>query len=411
MAKRVMFYCQHILGMGHLVRSTAIVTALANDFEVLFVLGGVTPQGFSTPKGVTVIQLPTITSDSNFSQLQTCDDAEDLERIKQIRREILLCAFEAHRPDILITELFPFGRKQFSFELLPLLDFARRQTSSGGTMIVCSLRDILVTRKDQPEYEDRVCQIANRYYDLILVHGDPNLQHLGETFLRSSDLVCPVRYTGYVVQQQPVQLVTTVPAPQPNAARTIVVSNGGGQPLSGHLFLENCLHAAQQLQSVLPLQFHFFAGPFMEEQAFQRLQRLASDIHSVTFTRYTPNLAACLKQADLSISMAGYNTMMDILSTGVRALVSPFTGGGDQEQTVRAQKMAEKGVLNILTPEDLDPPKLATAILAALNREPVRIAFNDQGASNSNRILCEYLASRNSTCSNVELELAPTAQA
>ncbi len=262
-------------------------------------------------------------------------------------------------------------------------------------MVGCSLRDILVTRKDQPEYEERVCKTVNRFYDLILVHGDPKLQQLGETFRRSSDLLCPVRYTGYVVQQQPKAIETTATIRSRNDLPTIVVSNGGGQPVSGHLFLENCLLAAEILQTILPLRFEFFAGPFMEEQAFQRLEHIASRIPSVDFARYTPNLSARMRCADLSISMAGYNTVMDILSTGVRALVSPFVGGGDQEQTVRAQKMAEMGVLTVLTQEELDPSRLVDAILGALRREAVRIEFNDQGAKNSNRILCEQLTEWN----------------
>ena len=411
MAKRVMFYCQHILGMGHLVRSSEIVRSLTHDFDILFVLGGVIPQGFQAPEGVTIMQLPAIKTDSNFSHLQTCDPTEDLEQNKQSRREMLLNAFNDYQPDILITELFPFGRKQFSFELLPLLELAHQQTSRRRAMVVCSLRDILVTRKDQNDYEERVCKTVNKFYDLILVHGDPNLQQLGESFLRTSDLLCTVYYTGYVVRQQSEGVRTESSTQQKNTLPTIVVSNGGGQPVSGHVFLENCLRAAEILQSIRPLQFHFFAGPFMDEHAFQRLSSLANQIPSVTFTRYTPNLAASLALADLSISMAGYNTIMDILSTGVRALVSPFVGGGDQEQTARAEKMAQMGVLNVLTQDQLEPPQFAAAILEALQREPVRVPFNDQGAANSNRFLREHFTTWNPPCTAEDLELETAAQA
>ena len=392
MTKRVMFYCQHILGMGHLVRSTEIVRVLARNFDVLFVLGGEIPLGFHTPEGIQIVQLPPIKSDADFTQLQACVTTENLERTKQMRCQMLLAAFDAHQPDILVTELFPFGRKQFSFELVPLLERAHQPTSKGRTMVVCSLRDILVTRKDQSEYEERVCATVNRYYDLILVHGDPHIQKLDETFHRTSDLRCPVRYTGYVVRPQPRGIESAANTLNKNVVPTIIVSNGGGQPTSGHHLLENCLHAAEILQPVLPLQFHFYAGPFMDDQVYQRLLHLASGISSVTFTRYTPSLPACLKHADLSISMAGYNTVMDILSSGVRALVSPFVGGGDQEQTVRANKMADIGVLQVLTKEQLEPPQLATIILEALQRQPVVIPFNDQGAANSSHILGEHLA-------------------
>ncbi len=411
MTKRVMFYCQHILGMGHLVRSTEIVRALAHDFEVLFVLGGEIPRGFRTPEDVQIVQLPPIRSDSDFMQLHACDAAETLEDTKQLRREMLLGAFDAHQPDILVTELFPFGRKQFSFELIPLLERAHAVTSGGRTMVVCSLRDVLVTRKDQQEYEERVCRTVNRYYDLILVHGDPGIQKLDETFHRAADLLCPIRYTGYVVQRQQENAEAAANALSKSAVPTIVVSNGGGQPASGHDLLESCLRAAEILQHVLPLQFEFYAGPFMDEQVYQRLLHLASGIPYVTFARFTPNLPACLRQADLSISMAGYNTVMDILSSGVRALVSPFVGGGDQEQTVRANKMADMGVLHVLTKEELEPSRLASVILEALQRQPVLVPFSDQGAVNSSRILREQLATWSPPGSYDHVEAETTARA
>lgn len=38
--KKLMFYCQHILGMGHLIRSMEIVRGLVEDFEICFINGG-----------------------------------------------------------------------------------------------------------------------------------------------------------------------------------------------------------------------------------------------------------------------------------------------------------------------------------------------------------------------------------
>ena len=92
--------------------------------------------------------------------------------------------------------------------------------------------------------------------------------------------------------------------------------------------------------------------------------------------------------------MAGYNTIMDILSTGVRALVYPFAGDGEQEQTVRASKLAQLGVLDVLNKQQLTPERLARQIQKTLRGSPVRIPFNDQGAANSSLLLREHLAER-----------------
>src|SRR5260370_1665093 len=93
---------------------------------------------------------------------------------KTLRRRVLVQGFADFQPDVMVTELFPFGRKQFRFELLPLLEHVREQ--SRRTMVVSSVRDILVTRKDQEEYEQTVCDLVNTFYDLILIHGDETLQ-------------------------------------------------------------------------------------------------------------------------------------------------------------------------------------------------------------------------------------------
>ena len=63
----------------------------------------------------------------------------------------------------------------------------------------------------------------------------------------------------------------------------------------------------------------------MPEAAYQRLETLARESANVKFNRFTTDLAGLLKRAELSVSMAGYNTMMDVLASGVRAMVYPVT--------------------------------------------------------------------------------------
>ena len=393
MGKRVMFYCQHVLGMGHLVRSAEIVRALARDFSVLFVTGGEIPKGFRFPRNIETIELIPLKSSPDFSDLLLCDPSWPMEETKAIRRELLLHAFDTFRPDVLVTELFPFGRKQFSFELLPLLKRARSRPSK--TMIVSSIRDVLVNRKDQAEFEHRVCGIVNDFYDLVLVHGDERFLTLKDTFSRADDLQCPVAYTGYVVQEAKTTTAECGAVPHEQRKKpTIVVSNGSGSCPSGHLLLESALRAASLLEQQIPHQFQVFAGPLIPESVYESLKEIAALSSNVTLTRYTPDLPAFLRRADLSISMAGYNTVMDILSAGVRSLVYPVTGNGDEEQSMRAGKLAKMGVLGVLEDDQLRPRKLAEEIQSALRSQPLRILFNKAGAANSSLLLQKYLAMR-----------------
>jgi predicted glycosyltransferase len=379
--------------MGHLVRSTEIVRALSKDFSVLFVTGGEIPRGFRFPKNIDTFELIPLKSSPDFSDLLLCDMSWDLEETKAIRRELLLRAFDKFQPDVLVTEFFPFGRKQFSFELLPLL--ARARARYPKTMIVSSIRDVLVNRTNQAEHDSRACGVANDFYDLVLVHGDERFQTLQETFSRANDLKCPVVYTGYVVQDSKVpRTERNTSSPETNPQPTIVVSNGSGKCSTGHRLLESTLRAAALLQDRIPHQFQVFAGPLIQDDAYERLKRIATGASNVTLDRYTQDLPGHLRRADLSISMAGYNTIMDILCAGVRSLVYPVTGNADDEQLIRAAKLASMRVLGILGDNQLRPEELAKEIQESLRSKPVRILFNNAGAINSSASIKKHLAMR-----------------
>ena len=393
MADRAALYCQHVLGIGHLVRSAEIVRELSHDFDVLLICGGEKPDGFRFPEreNIEILQLPPLKTSPDFSKLQVCESSWSLKETKNLRRAKLLQALAEFEPDVIVTELFPFGRKKFRFELLPLLEQVQQQ--SRRTLVVSSVRDILVTRKDQEEYEQQVCDLVNPYYDLILVHGDKNFIALEDTFFRLRDLRCPVVYTGYVVRHKQVSEADgcSLPPAERNQ-RLIVVSNGSGQYLTGQRLLESVLRAARLLQGRISHEFHVFAGPLMPEEAYTRLKKLACESSNVKLSRYTPNLGALLKQADLSVSMAGYNTIMDVLSSGVRAMVYPVTSNGDQEQIVRAKSLARVGVIDVIATEELSPEELARKLEQALRRTPISLTLNCDGASNSARILKSFLA-------------------
>lgn len=390
--KRVMFYCQHVLGMGHLVRSTEIVRALARNFSVLLVIGGKITRDFRFPANIELLQLPPLQTDPDFAGLQVCDSSLGLEETKELRCRQLLGAFDKFQPDALVTELFPFGRKQFSFELLPLLE--RSHNRAAKPLIISSIRDILVTKKDQAKHEQRVCRILNSFYDLVLVHGDANFQRLEETFTRVADLRCAVEYTGYVVQPKMAATAEALDL-KPSGRPAIVVSNGSGGCPGGQLLLESVLRAAPLLESSLPHEFHVFAGPLMPEGIYERLKGLTEPLRNVNLSRYTVDLPGCLRRAELSISMAGYNTVMDILSTGVRALVFPETANDDQEQSLRARKLAKLGVLGVLDQDHLMPEGLARKIQEGLRGKPSPLVLNVSGAENTSLVLERHLAARN----------------
>ncbi len=390
--KKLMFYCQHILGIGHLVRSMEIVRGLVADFEICFVNGGKAIAGFEIPAGVEVVNLPAIETDPEFENLSVVDDSRSLEEVQEFRKNQLLDIFNSFQPDVLMIELFPFGRRRFSFELVPLLDRVKAQGKK--TKVVCSLRDIVVTKQDRERHEEKICKLMNQYFDLLLIHGDRQFQPLEESFSRISDLNCPVHYTGYVVQSSPENPVLN---DEDKAALDcdkplILASIGGGR--FGHELLDSLVEAAQILQQIVPHQIQIFTGPFFPETKFAQMQLLVAAQPNINIQRYTPNLLTYMEKADMSISMGGYNTTMNILTTGVRAMMLPFVGNGDLEQTIRSQKLEELGILNVIHPADLEPRNFAKKIVECLMDTPNPVKLDLQGVEKTADFLKGLLAAQ-----------------
>ncbi len=388
--KRVLFYCQHLLGMGHLIRSLAILEKL-RDFEVRFINGGEVASDIEVPSFVQVVNLPPLHSKPDLKGLHTASDSASLDTVKEIRRRLLLDEFERFQPHALVIELFPFGRKQFAFELIPVL--ARNRLNGKPTTVVCSLRDILVSKSDPTRHEERCVRFVNRYFDAVLVHSDPTFQILDETFSRTADLECPIRYTGFVARE--------VGPAQPQAGEqasvgdpetpVILVSVGGGRV--GYELVASSIQASSILYAALPHRLLVFTGPYMPETHIASLEQLAAGRTHVILRRYTAEFPSLLEKADLSISMAGYNTCMDLLTTGVRALVLPFTAQGNDEQIMRAQKLERHGIVTVLDPVDLEPHTLAQKMASLLrsDRPDPTVGLDTNGAQQTADLIAKLL--------------------
>jgi predicted glycosyltransferase len=177
---KLLLYVQNLLGIGHLRRAAAISrAAVSGGFDVTFVSGGM-PVPDLNVGGARFHQLPPVrTVDDNFKVLVDSAGVEIDDAWKANRRDALLAVFDGVAPDILLTELFPFGRRQLRFELLPLLERARAAKSPPKA--VCSMRDILVT-KPRADRNLEIVETIEAFYDRILVHGDERVITLAQTF-------------------------------------------------------------------------------------------------------------------------------------------------------------------------------------------------------------------------------------
>ena len=123
---KIFFYVQHLLGIGHIKRATTLARAMSTTgFDVTLVSGG-RHVPVINEKGMKFIQLPALRSlDRTFKGLIDDEGKEISDQIREKRRNKLMDILDNILPDILIVEMFPFGRKMLEFEIIPLLDKAR----------------------------------------------------------------------------------------------------------------------------------------------------------------------------------------------------------------------------------------------------------------------------------------------
>jgi len=109
--------------------------------------------------------------------------------------------------------------------------------------------------------------------------------------------------------------------------------------------------------------------------------------------RSRSDFPALLRSSSLSVSQAGYNTLMEVLDARARAVVVPFSGAAETEQALRAGALAERGRVEVVTEEDLSPESLAAAVDRAMRRpapEELNIALN--GAQRSAALVSRWIA-------------------
>lgn len=372
--KKILFYCQYLAGMGHLVRSTEIIRSLVPHFQVCLVIGGEPIDQFNVPDGVEVVYLPALREEAG--ELIALN--QSIDSVKVRRRQRLLALFEQFQPDCVITECFPFSKVKMAFELLPLLERAK----AAQVKVVCSLRDLIMTQsmseKGLARKQSRILDQTRQFYDLVLCHCDRNLQSLESCFPSAHALTCEVFYTGYVAQS----LTHSSEQQQALQFPRIIASVGGGR--YGYSLLKAICEVGPLLHQAIPHRIYAFTGPFMPESEFEALQILATPQPNITLQRFTPNLMNYLYGADLSISLGGYNTTMNVLSTQVRSLIltSPSPDQAD-EQWLRASRLAQLGAVDVLSPDQLSPSALAHAVLQRLQTAKPSHALNLKGSENT----------------------------
>ena len=353
---RVLIHVQHLLGTGHLRRAAMLARACAGRGLAVTLASGGAPVEHLDVGAAELVQLPPMrAANERFSAL--FDDNGDAidERWKERRRDLLLDLLARLHPAAVVVESFPFGRRQLAYELLPLLAAAR----AGGATTVTSVRDVLTARK--PERTAEAAAWTRAHIDHVLVHGDKALIAFDESFPASAEIADRLCYTGYVAQPP------AVPGSAGSPGHDEVVVSAGGGAVGAAL-----LGAAREARALSVAAggrvWRLLAGANLDQAAFAALAAGAPD--GVVVERARADFPIILANCSVSVSQAGYNTVVEVLQARARAVLVPFARGGETEQALRAARLEALGRVACLDEATLTPGRLAAAVDSALAGPP-----------------------------------------
>lgn len=359
-APRVAFYSHDTMGLGHMRRNLLLAGELAEltpHPSTLLITGTREISRFTLPRGVDLLSLPALYKDASAQyHARTLNVA--LDDIIALRSAIIQGAVESFAPDVFIVDNVPRGALG---ELEPTLRMLRR---GGRTRCVLGLRDIL----DDPTHVraewNRAGNVATirQYYDAVWVYGDESVLDVAREYDLPADVRRRMHYTGYLDQRRRAPARGAAPGA---ATHDVVCLLGGGQdglPLA---------RAFLQANFPAPWEPLLVTGPMMSVAARTEVARLSALAPDKRIVEFVDDPAALMRDARAVITMGGYNTVCDVLSHGVRALVVPRVVPRT-EQLIRASRLAERGLLDMLHPDALSPEALCRWVCAPPDRRPQR---------------------------------------
>jgi predicted glycosyltransferase len=356
--KRVFFWVQHLLGIGHLRRAATLAKALSvGGFDVLLVSGGAPARGLELGTA-RFHQLPPLRAvDDEVKVLGHLDGRVADAAFRTARTRELVGLLAAEKPDIVITEQFPFGRTQMTSELVPLMQAAHALVPKP--LIVSSVRDV-VRESASAERVAQMLDAFDAWFDRVLIHADPAIVGFGQSFAGWPRIEGRASYTGYVVDGDLPR------APQDGAGKGEVIVSAGGGAVGGPLM--RAAIAARPRTSLAGRTWRLLVGgnlPAAERAALQAGPGIVIEPARHDF-------ATLLANATLSISQGGYNTVIETLACADRAVIVPFATGRETEQTRRAELLAARGMIELVHAHALDGASLAAAVERALAGRSIR---------------------------------------
>jgi predicted glycosyltransferase len=286
--------------------------------------------------------------------------------VMRMRRDILRQAALGFDPDLVIVDKRASG---VNGELLGTLAALRRLRHPPR--IVLGLRDILdePARTRSALAKSHAFATIERYYDEVWVYGSPAVFDPVREYGFPQAVARKTVFCGYLRTR-------TEGRPSNGGPPRVLVTTGGGG--DGGDVAEAYLEGLLGLPRRFALRTTIVFGPEMPESRRRRILERFGLMPDVAFFDFEPDLGPRYAEADVVVSMAGYATVCELLSSGRRAVLVP-RAEPVREQLVRARRFADLGYFDVIEPGELTPERLISTVLSALQRKPAPIATVDLG--------------------------------
>ena len=365
---KIMVYSHDTFGLGNINRMLAIckhlLTSIPN-LSILLVSGSPMLQSFRMLKGLDYIKLPCLNRGEQ-GELMAKYLGTDIDETVKLRADLILSTTVNFKPDLVIVDKKPYGLKH---ELTATLNYVRSHLVE--TKIVLLLRDIL----DSPDktieewQKNNYYQAIEQFYARVLIVGSPEIFDAIKEYKFPPAVTQKVQYCGYTRRPPGVKSKNCIREELqvlPHE-RLVLVTPGGGE--DGYELVEAYLSGLALLPKPYQFKSLVICGPEMPVKQKQQVE-LAAKAHSqVQVGEFTDDLMSYIQAADAVVSMAGYNTICEILSAGTPAVVIPRSKPS-LEQSIRAEKMANLGLFKAIPPENIEPANLIEALLSQLTLPP-----------------------------------------
>ena len=370
---RLMVYSHDTFGLGNIRRTLTICKHVQAGFKnssILIVSGSPMLQGFRVEPGIDYIKLPCLKR-TELGELGVRFLDLDVIEIIRLRRELILSTVMGYRPDVVFVDKKPDG---LAGELEPSLRHIK--CSLFNTRIHLVLRDILDSSRVTVEDWTRhgYFNILRWYYDDVLVLGDQKVFDVCKEYQFPGELREKVHHCGYVQRELPTRSRREIRKQLgvQDKESLVLVTTGGGE--DGYKVLAASLVATSHLSKRLPLRTLLVTGPELRAPQSRAIHRAARS-RALQVIEFTDDLMSYMHAADVVISMAGYNTVCELLTLGKRCITVPRVRPVE-EQKIRAERLAEFRAFRIILPDQLTPELLESALEEELQLAQSRVPLS-----------------------------------